>query len=129
VAPQGYFVASLGHKPPLCPLPINQVNFPVTNACAYWCTEQIVGCLELDKKIKISTETAYRFCLGNRFYHSVYGISCVGGVGIALFCNPWGATLAERKSRFYLALPVTNKTAQAVNDAIAKLLTPLNLFI
>jgi IS30 family transposase len=29
----------------------------------YWCTEQIVGCLELDKKIKISTETAYRFVL------------------------------------------------------------------
>jgi IS30 family transposase len=42
---------------------------------------------------------------------------------------PWGATLAERKSRFYLALPVTNKTAQAVNDAIAKLLTPLKHWI
>ena len=32
----------------------------------YWCTEQIVGCLELDKKIKISTETAYRFVLQNK---------------------------------------------------------------
>ncbi len=35
------------------------------------------------------------------------------------------ATLAERKSRLYLALPIANKTAQAANDAIAKLLMPL----
>jgi IS30 family transposase len=27
----------------------------------YWSPEQIMGRLELDKKIKISTETAYRF--------------------------------------------------------------------
>jgi IS30 family transposase len=37
------------------------------------------------------------------------------------------ATLAERKSRLYLALPIANKTAQNANDAINKLLTPLNL--
>jgi IS30 family transposase len=35
------------------------------------------------------------------------------------------ATLAERKSRLYLALPIANKTAQNANDAINKLLTPL----
>jgi IS30 family transposase len=29
----------------------------------YWSPEQIMGRLELDKKIKISTETAYRFVL------------------------------------------------------------------
>jgi hypothetical protein len=34
------------------------------------------------------------------------------------------ATLAERKSRLYLALPIANKTAQNANDAINKLLTP-----
>jgi IS30 family transposase len=28
------------------------------------------------------------------------------------------ATLAERKSRLYLALPIVNKTAQNANDAI-----------
>jgi len=28
---------------------------------------------------------------------------------------------AERKSRLYLALPITNKTAQVTNDAINKL--------
>jgi IS30 family transposase len=28
------------------------------------------------------------------------------------------ATLAERKSRLYLALPIANKTAQNANDAI-----------
>jgi IS30 family transposase len=32
------------------------------------------------------------------------------------------ATLAERKSRLYLALPIANKTAQNANDAINKLL-------
>jgi IS30 family transposase len=30
------------------------------------------------------------------------------------------ATLAERKSRLYLALPIVNKTAQNANDAINK---------
>jgi hypothetical protein len=40
--------------------------------------------LELDKKIKINIEIAYRFVLQNK----------------ATKC-PWGATLAERKSRFY----------------------------
>jgi IS30 family transposase len=33
------------------------------------------------------------------------------------------ATLAERKSRLYLALPIANKTAQNANDAINKRLT------
>jgi IS30 family transposase len=31
----------------------------------YWSPQQIVGCLVLDKKIKISTETAYCFVLQN----------------------------------------------------------------
>ncbi|CAC9554147.1 hypothetical protein [uncultured Gammaproteobacteria bacterium] len=39
------------------------------------------------------------------------------------------ATLAERKSRLYLALPIANKTAQAANDAIAKLLMPLKHWV
>jgi hypothetical protein len=58
--------------------------------------------LELDKKIKINIEIAYRFVLQNK----------------ATKC-PWGATLAERKSRFYLALPIINKTAQMANNTIA----------
>jgi hypothetical protein len=71
----------------------NQVNFPVVNASAsinntgalinvnairypnyisemlkeYWSPEQIMGRLELDKKIKISTETAYRFVLQDKY--------------------------------------------------------------
>jgi IS30 family transposase len=32
----------------------------------YWSPEQIRGRLELDKKIKISTETAYRFVLQDK---------------------------------------------------------------
>ena len=32
----------------------------------YWSPEQIMGRLELDKKIKISTETAYRFVLQDK---------------------------------------------------------------
>ena len=39
------------------------------------------------------------------------------------------ATLAERKSRLYLALPIVNKTAQNVNDAINKRLTPLKHWV
>jgi hypothetical protein len=39
------------------------------------------------------------------------------------------ATLAERKSRLYLALPIANKTAQNANDAINKLLTPLKHWV
>jgi IS30 family transposase len=38
-------------------------------------------------------------------------------------------TLAERKSRLYLVLPIANKTAQAANDAITKLLTPLKHWV
>jgi hypothetical protein len=32
----------------------------------YWSPEQIMGRLELDKKIKISTETVYRFVLQDK---------------------------------------------------------------
>jgi IS30 family transposase len=39
------------------------------------------------------------------------------------------ATLAERKSRLYLALSIANKTAQNANDAINKLLTPLKHWV
>ncbi|SMN16428.1 Mobile element protein [uncultured Candidatus Thioglobus sp.] len=39
------------------------------------------------------------------------------------------ATLADRKSRLYLVLPITNKTAQTANDAITKLLTPLKHWV
>jgi IS30 family transposase len=39
------------------------------------------------------------------------------------------ATLAERKSRLYLALPIANKTAQNANDAINKRLTPLKHWV
>jgi IS30 family transposase len=38
-------------------------------------------------------------------------------------------TIAERKSRLYLALPIANKTAQAANDTIIKLLEPLKHWV
>ena len=38
-------------------------------------------------------------------------------------------TLAKRKSRLYLALPIANKTAQAINDTITKLLTPFKRWV
>jgi IS30 family transposase len=39
------------------------------------------------------------------------------------------ATLAERKSRLYLALPIANKTASAANAAIIKLLEPIKRWV
>ena len=39
------------------------------------------------------------------------------------------ATLAERKTRLYLALPIENKTADVVKAAIIKLLTPMMNFV
>lgn len=39
------------------------------------------------------------------------------------------ATLAERKTRLYLALPIANKTAEVVKAAVLKLLTPMADFV
>jgi IS30 family transposase len=39
------------------------------------------------------------------------------------------ATLAKRKSRLYLALPIANKSAQAANDAITTLLVPIKHWV
>lgn len=39
------------------------------------------------------------------------------------------AILAERKSKLYLALAIKHKTAQAANEAIIKLLTPLKHWV
>jgi DNA (cytosine-5)-methyltransferase 1 len=39
------------------------------------------------------------------------------------------ATLAEHKSRLYLALPIANKSAQAANDAITTLLAPIKHWV
>ena len=137
----------------------------------YWSPEQIMGRLELDKKIKISTETAYRFVLQDKAvggalykylrhqhkkYRKRYGKNDYRGripnrididerpsiVDARTRIGDWEvdlvigkghkggfATLAERKSRLYLALPIVNKTAQNANDAINKLLTPLKHWV
>ena len=139
----------------------------------YWSPEQIMGRLELDKKIKISTETAYRFVLQDKAvggalykylrhqhkkYRKRYGKNDYQGripnrididerpsiVDARTRIGDWEvdlvigkghkggfafATLAERKSRLYLALPIANKTAQNANDAINKLLTPLKHWV
>ncbi|WP_139682551.1 IS30 family transposase [thiotrophic endosymbiont of Bathymodiolus puteoserpentis (Logatchev)] len=137
----------------------------------YWSPEQIMGRLELDKKIKISTETAYRFVLQDKAvggalykylrhqhkkYRKRYGKNDYRGripnrididerpsiVDARTRIGDWEvdlvigkghkggfATLAERKSRLYLALPIVNKTAQNANDAINKRLTPLKHWV
>jgi IS30 family transposase len=147
------------------------VNYICEKLKDYWSPEQIVGRLELDKKIKISTETAYRFVLQDKAiggglykylrhkhkkYRKRYGKNDYRGripnrididerpdvVNRRARIGDWEvdlvigkghkggfATLAERKSRLYLALPIANKTARAANDAIAKLLTPLKHWV
>jgi IS30 family transposase len=137
----------------------------------YWSPEQIMGRLELDKKIKISTETAYRFVLQDKAvggalykylrhqhkkYRKRYGKNDYRGripnrididerpsiVDARTRIGDWEvdlvigkghkggfATLAERKNRLYLALPIVNKTAQNANDAINKRLTPLKHWV
>jgi transposase, IS30 family len=137
----------------------------------YWSPQQIVGRLELDENIKISTETAYRFVLKDKAvggelykylrhqhkkYRKRYGKNDYRGkipnridieerpsiVDTRSRIGDWEvdlvigkghkggfATLAERKSRLYLVLPINNKTARTANDAITKLLTPLKHWV
>jgi IS30 family transposase len=65
-------------------------------------------------KVSVTVIVDARTCIGD---WEVVGKGHKGGF----------ATLAECKSRLYLALPIANKTAQNANDAINKLLTPLKL--
>jgi IS30 family transposase len=137
----------------------------------YWSPEQIVGRLEVDKNIKISAETAYRFVLQNKAvggelykylrhqhkkYRKRYGKNDYRGripnrididerptiVDTRIRIGDWEvdliigkghkggfATLAERKSRLYLALPIKYKTASAANEAILKLLQPIKHWV
>ncbi|CAB5498270.1 Mobile element protein, partial [Bathymodiolus azoricus thioautotrophic gill symbiont] len=137
----------------------------------YWSPQQIVGRLELDRKIKISTKTAYRFVLKDKAiggalykylrhqhkkYRKRYGKndyrarmpnrvdidqrpdvvdsrSRIGDWEVDLVIGKGHkggfATLAKRKSRLYLALPIANKSAQAANDAITTLLVPIKHWV
>ena len=130
-----------------------------------------MGRLELERKIKISTETAYRFvfndkAIGDAVYKYLrhqhknyckrYGKNDCRGripnrvdidqrpdvvdsrsrigdweVDLVISKGHKGgvATLAERKSRLYLALPIANKSAQAANDAITTLLAPIKHWV
>ena len=137
----------------------------------YWSPEQIVNRLQLDKKIHISVESAYRFVLqdktvGGKLYRYLrhqhkryrkrYGSNDYRGripnrvdiddrpsiVDKRSRIGDWegdtvigkshkGAilTLAERKSRLYLALPVRRKTADTVVGAAKQLLEPIKEFV
>ncbi len=130
-----------------------------------------MGRLELDEKVKINTETAYRFVLQNKAvggglykylrhqhkkYRKCYGKNDYRGiipsqvdidnrpsiVDTRTRIGDWEvdliigkghkggfATLAERKSRMYLALPITHKTSKAAFDAIVRLLEPIKYWV